>query len=115
MDLVKTWRKDGFTLRLYDTFKTDPMGHNLLAYEFKDGKKTIFKGDRFGCPAGVAIDSLKCVYALLGFLSLGKGDTDADYFEDYTQAQLDWRDSNRREHLAMIVFEWEERQAKKRR
>jgi hypothetical protein len=36
------------------------------------------------------IDSDQCVRAILGFLTLRPGDTDAEYFENYNQEQLDF-------------------------
>jgi len=70
MELIKTWRKDGFTLRLWDTHKRNYGGKSVLRYEFKDGRKVIFEGSDFGCSPCHAIDSLECVYSMLGFLSL---------------------------------------------
>ena len=76
-ELIKVWRKDHFTLRLYDTHKRDMYNEkHRLAYEFKDGRKVIFAGDDFYPSPLYAIDSLETVYSLLGFLSLQYGDTD---------------------------------------
>jgi hypothetical protein len=111
MELIKVWRKEGFTLRIWDTFKRDSTGRSRLRYEFKDGRKVIFAGSDFACGASTAIDSLDCVYALLGFFSLRKGDTDSEYFDSYNASQTDWRDSGRAEYLGMLVYEWEERKA----
>lgn len=109
MELIKVWRNNGFTLRLWDTFKTDSMGKTRLRYEFKDGRKVIFTGDDFRCSPIHAIDYIDCVYSLLGFLSLTKGDTDSEYFDNYTSDQIEWRDSDRRELLSFMVYEFEEK------
>ena len=112
-DPIRTWRKAGFTLRLWDTGRVDSTGHTALRYELRDGRRVIFAGD-FGCPSCTAIDSLECVKSILGFLTLRDGDVDAEYFVGYTQAQLDWRDSTRCDQLAMIQFEMEERLEKRK-
>jgi hypothetical protein len=44
------------------------------------------------------IDSDESVRALLSFLTLRPGDTDAEYFENYTQEQLDFAN----EHAEML-------------
>jgi len=111
MELIRVWRKEGFTLRIWDTFKRDRMGKSVLRYEFKDGRKVIFSGTDFDCGALTPIDSLDCAYALLGFFSLRQGDTDSEYFDSYNASQIDWRDSGRAEYLGMMVYEWEERKA----
>lgn len=108
MELIKTWRKNGLTLRLWDTYRRDSLGKSVLRYEFKDGRRVIFTGSDFACGAATAIDSLECVYSLLGFLSLRPGDTDAEYFDSYTESQIEWRDSGRAEELGMLVFDFEE-------
>lgn len=108
MELIKVWRKYGFTLRLWDTSRRDYNGKSILRYQFKDRRKVIFEGDDFACGAATAIDSLECVFSLLGFLSLRRGDTDAEYFDSYDSIQIDWRDSYRCEELSMLVCEFEE-------
>ena len=106
-DLIKTWRKAGFTLRLYDLYRSNSMGKAILGYEFKDGRKVIFAGEDFGCSPLHGIDSLETVYALLGFLSAGEHGTNEEYFADYTPEQIAWRDSNRREELSVLVCDYE--------
>lgn len=50
----------------------------------------LFEGEDFGCSPMHAIDSDECVAAIMSFLTLRPGDTDREYFEDYTEAQLDY-------------------------
>jgi hypothetical protein len=50
----------------------------------------LFEAEDFGCSPCHAIDGKECVAGLMGFLTLRKGDTDSEYFEAYTQAQLDF-------------------------
>jgi hypothetical protein len=113
-ELIKTWRRDGFSLRLYDTGRTGQYGKARLAYRFRDKGKLIFEGDDFFCSPLHAIDSLDSVYSLLAFLSLRPGDTDSEYFESYTPEQMNWCQSGRAEWLSCIVCDGEERLAKRR-
>lgn len=109
---IKTWKRDGFTLRLYDTnvpTGTGRLGETFLAYDFFDGQKLIFTGDRYRVAPGYAVDSMASVYGLLGFLSLKPGDTDDEYFKDYSPAQMAWVESGRAEDLGLLVALNEER------
>ena len=107
-ECIKKWSKQGFTLRLYY------LDGEYLAYEFKDGRKVIFKGKDFKPSPLHAIDSLDTVYLLLGFLCIKEGDVDNDYFVKYTQEQLDWMRSQRCDDLALIIINWEFKQEEKR-
>lgn len=49
---------------------------------------TIFSGEDFGLAPQHDPDSDTCIAALLSFLSLRPGDTDRDYFANYTSRQL---------------------------
>lgn len=67
----------------------------MIGYELRQhtpGAKpvTIFQGEDFSGSPMNADDADETVAALLGFLTLRPGDTDADYFENYTPAQLDF-------------------------
>lgn len=104
---IRTWKKDGFRLELYDIDQPSPRrSQHFLAYEFFDGKKLIFAGDDYGCSPLHCIDSDECVAGLLSFLSLKPGDTDREYFDSYTPAQMEWCE-RRAEELSMIVYDME--------
>lgn len=78
-----------FHLHLYDTGRSDPReGKTILAYRLSTKAGTIFEGQDFGCSSFHAIDSDACVKSLMGFLCLQPGDTDKEYFENYTAEQL---------------------------
>jgi hypothetical protein len=111
-ELIKVWRKSGFTLRLWDTNTRDWRGQSRLAYELKDGRKVIFAGEDFAGSPMHSDDSLETVASLLGFLTCKPGDTDSEYFDKYTEDQMDWCQSFRCEELAMIQYEIEERRSK---
>jgi len=83
-----------FTLRTRDTGRTDRLGKSILEYAFtmrENGKTvTLFEGADFACSPMHAIDSDAACASLLGFLTLRPGDTDREYFEEYTAQQLDY-------------------------
>ena len=80
-----------FDLLLWDTGKRDGEGRTFLRYEFRmlgaGDSVLLFEGEDFNVSLCHAIDSDATVAALMSFLTLQPGDTDADYFEDYTAAQ----------------------------
>jgi len=104
-ELIKRWRKNGFKLLVYWTHKRDSYGKEILAYKLRDNGRLIFKERDFHCSPLHAIDSMNAVEALLSFLSLKPGDTDREYFDDYTPAQMAWCKSSRCEELAMLNYD----------
>lgn len=95
--MLRTVRLDGgegrtYTLKMWDTGRCDRRGQARIGYTLsQDGEVApIFDGDDF-CPSPMhADDSDATVAALLGFLCLRPGDTDQEYFEDYTPRQWQW-------------------------
>lgn len=82
-----------FTLRLWDTHRTDDDGKWCLGYALSmAGGVVLFQGEDFYCPKWQAADSDATVRALMTFLTLRPGDTDAEYFADYTPEQLSYCD-----------------------
>jgi hypothetical protein len=85
-----------FSLVMWDTGRRDPphaLGSRCyLGYELhitESGKRRLlFSGDEFSPSPLAAIDSDESVECLMGYLTLRPGDTDADYFKDYTADQL---------------------------
>lgn len=78
----------GYRLAVWDTERNASTGQLLLAYVLSSPDGTvIFKGDDFGCSPMHAIDSDESLRALLGFLTLRPGDTDEEYFANYTRRQ----------------------------
>jgi hypothetical protein len=112
--LIRVWRRDGFTLKLWDTHRVDGYRKTILAYKLFDQGRLIFKGEDFHCSPLHAIDSLETVEALLAFLTLRPGDTDPEYFANYTPQQLAWSRGSRCEVLSLIRLELEERLAARR-
>lgn len=88
-----------FALHMWATTRRDHRGQTVIGYELRQYAKgakpvMIFTGEDFcGSPLH-ADDADETVAALLGFLTLRPGDTDADYFERYTPAQLEFCDQH---------------------
>ena len=78
-----------FSLALYD-LNCMRDGKHCLGYRLSSAGKTIFEGSDFYCSPLHAIDSDDCVKALMGFLTLKPGDTDREYFANYTEAQMEF-------------------------
>ena len=87
---IRTWEDDdgnGFRLELYTAYQTR-FGKDLLAYQFFHDDSLIFEGHDYCCSSLHSIDGDDSVAGLLAFLSLQPGDTDRDYFDDYSERQL---------------------------
>ena len=91
-----------FTLRLYYIGLPD----NRIGYRFTQREhgvtSTLFEGEDFHVSPLHAHDSDEAVARLMTFLTLRPGDTDREYFEKYTEEQLDYC-ANHAEALAMEV------------
>jgi len=61
-----------------------------LGYAFyqPNTDKPLFVGEDFYVPFNKAIDSSDVLRSLLGFLTLRLGDTDREYFDEYTPEQM---------------------------
>lgn len=77
---------DGYKLTTWDPNTRDDRGYHNVAYRLTSPSgETIFEGDDYSGPS--AIDSDETVRGILGFLTLRPGDTDEDYFANYTTRQ----------------------------
>jgi hypothetical protein len=103
------------SLSLYDTGKTDNYGNTNIGYRLTVKGKVIFQDKDFHCEPSVAIDSRECADSLMHFLTLKKGDVEAEYFDDYTEAQLEWRDSYLCEECSLEINDREEAREKAKR
>jgi len=102
-----------YTVTLQETAGRMKTGQIKTAYQLiaPDGT-VLFSGNDLGCSPMHEPESKANAIALLGFLTLQDGDTDDDYFADYTPAQLAWRESSACEDLKMTVDDYENRKAK---
>jgi hypothetical protein len=97
-----------FTLQMRDGGERRN-GQTLIAYTLwmkapGMARTVIFEGADYGVGAFVCIDSDDAVRGLLGFLTLRPGDTDADYFTNYTKEQRAFCDTHA-EALAMATYD----------
>lgn len=104
--LMRSWAGDGYLLELYETGHFEG-NHTAVAYRFYDlewegrsDASPIFQGADYGVPSQMTIDGDDAVRGLLGFLSVRHGDTDDEFFADYTPRQLAWV-SERAETLSL--------------
>lgn len=66
-------------------------GHRVAwHYVLERNTNTIFEGADFSTTAGSTYG--EAARGVLGFLTLGEGDTDPEYFDGYTSEQVAWRD-----------------------
>ncbi len=95
-----------YTLHTWDSGRLDTRGCTYIRYELREGfgdtSAVLFEGEDFAGSPMHADDADATMAALLGFLTLRPGDTDADYFAAYTPEQLAWAESDA-EALALAV------------
>ena len=112
------WSQEGLTVLLWPSDKPAAEGRNLR-YQFFDstfdanGEIPIFDGDDYCIPSSHEAFSLGAIEGILGFLSLRDGDTDDEYFDEYSERQLQWRDT-RAEEAELYQLELEEWLVKER-
>lgn len=97
-----------FTLVTWDTGRTDMLGKRYIGYRLEsrnhynslngrilkewhaESPIVLFEGEDFHCSPLHCIDSDECVKGIMGFLTLRPGDTDAEFFADYSLDQLEY-------------------------
>lgn len=111
---LRTWERDGFRLRITgarrDGRNRVVLSYVLHDYDWEGGEgRHLFVGDDYRPSPMHPMAGDASIAELLAFLATGAGDVEADYFLRYTDTQVNWRDSHRREWLATIAMEMEER------
>ena len=80
-----------------------------VGYTFgRENAPAIFSGLQYSPSPLYSPEGYDSAIGLLGFLTLKKGDTDEDYFDDYTPEQLAFSQSMDCEELAVLVSDHEE-------
>jgi len=97
---------DMFLVELFDMGKLSDPNHQVVGYRFWDGDELMFEGKDYGVPRGTKLTDGSVVVTLLGFIGLKPGDTDDEYFENYTPKQLEWADQ-RAEDVSLYAMELE--------
>jgi hypothetical protein len=92
-----------YALTMWDTHRRDNRGKTVIGYELKMDSKTLFKGEDFAGSPMHADDADDTAHSLMAFLTLRPGDTDREYFDSYTPAQLEWAESSQPEYLMAHV------------
>ncbi len=81
-----------FRLLTWDTGRMSgphaQLGYRLQQIDADGKRRTIFQGEDFGASPLHSIDGKEALRALMGFLTLRPGDTDAEYFVSYSKRQL---------------------------
>ena len=106
--------KPSFSLTTWDTYICGDGGRSVIGYQFtmhtfdllKPTKKkksiVIFEGEDFATHD--VINSDRVAQSILGFLTLRLGDTDKEYFDNYTEIQKDFRDFHA-EMMAVFMYD----------
>jgi len=104
-DVVLTETSVPMRLILYGPSGYDRLGKARLGYQLLRGTagEVLFEGEDFSPGAMMALDGDKAILSLLSFLTLKLGDTDDEYFQNYSPAQLAWTESTDCEELALRV------------
>jgi len=99
---METYIWDDYTLTL-EYAGMGRYGKSRVAYVLtKEGESApIFEGNDLECPYDP--EGPEAAAALLGFLTLQEGDTDAEYFEGYTPRQWEFSENEAEE-----LWEWGE-------
>ena len=66
------------------------LGYRLAMKENGKEPVVLFQGEDYGYSPLHATDSDACIAGIMNFLTLRPGDTDREYFDEYTQEQLDY-------------------------
>lgn len=99
---------NGCTLRTWDAYSRCNTGQRKIGYEFKSSAgEVIFRGEDIGVASSDAIDSDAATWGAVGWFTLKPGDTDSEFFDDYTPAQLEWCESSEAEELSLFVYDHE--------
>jgi len=112
-EIIKTWRHGPCRIDVYD-LQGWKNGRSRLGYRLRCGGITIFEGVDYSPSPMHAEDSLWVVADLLRWFSLRPGDTDEEYFANYTPTQLAFAEQHG-EELSYVAINMEERLAKKSR
>lgn len=68
----------------------DSAGRVKLTCEVKQGSEVIFPAGQLRCALHGCSDGIEAKELVMSLVAMRPGDTDADYFADYTPEQLEW-------------------------
>ena len=76
----------------WDPNKRDGSGRDVIGYALMREGVTIFCAEDVGASPAYEIDSDESLRSIVRFLTYGVGDVDAEYFAEYSDEQIAWRD-----------------------
>lgn len=82
-------------------------GGDKVEYYIFHNRALLFQGDDLRPSPLHNIDGIEAIIDLLGFITVRPGDTDPEYFKDYTVDQLKWADSHECEQLSGLVSDFD--------
>lgn len=100
-----TWEADGFRVELQENkVMRDRNGRKYFRYAFFDAGRLVFSGRDFSpSPLSTKHGDEYVVADYLPWALLRPGDTDDEFFERYTERQMAWCQSQRRNDLQQTV------------
>lgn len=97
------WQEGSYSL-YYREILGNHRHKTTVQYVFYFDGNIIFQGTDYHPSPLCSVGDNKCTSDLLMFLSLKPGDTDKEYFENYTQEQLDFANKHG-EYLSLLASE----------
>lgn len=94
---------DEYNVKVYLTY----IGSERVNYKMFWKDELLFSGDDYKPSPLYNQDSIEAVVSLLDFLTLQEGDVERDYFKNYTEKQIEWRESKDCEDLKYLVLDFE--------
>lgn len=104
-DFLVRWEYGDYQLTLWEGSKDQ-----CIKYRLENSEGVIFENEDIRPSSLYSIDGPDTVFAVLGWLTIQEGSVDPEYFEYYTQKQLDWKDSHG-EALSALVWDFKENRA----
>ena len=93
---VKPFRVgETITIRAFDANRTDSTGHSRIDVEVREGSTVVFPRGALYCgvPCGTTVDGVEARELVLSLVAMKPGDTDEEYFADYTEEQRAFADT----------------------
>ncbi len=89
---IKLYRDDKrqVVIRAFDDSSWDEAGRVKLEIEVKHGRKVIFPRGQLYCALHGSSNSDEAKELVMSTVAMRPGDTDEEYFADYTPEQLAW-------------------------
>lgn len=77
----------------FDDLGWDSAGRVKLSVEVRHGGEVIFPRGQLHCALHGTSDGIKARELVMSLVAMKPGDTDEDYFADYSPAQRDWAET----------------------